>query len=193
MTERASRLAAAVQLEAPCWRALLSGKRWRVRRRVATAAHFRATHILPPATPTRRYRTQCAVSGVCSVVLVLLMLMQLGTLLSVWDHLYPRWPYFPLVFFQCANLAAVLAMQVRGTGGQARELTCLHVHASRGLEQLLRKGHVGRSADSCPRCQTRIGTTHAVRRSLQSWPVVLFWRACAAPADLPPTLSPPAL
>ncbi len=54
-------------------------------------------------------------SGVCSVVLVLLLLMQLGTLLSVWDHLHPRWPYFPLVFFQFVNLTAVLVMQVRGT------------------------------------------------------------------------------
>lgn len=75
----------------------------------------------PPARhPRRRYRTQCAVSGVCSVVLVLLLLMQLGTLLSVWDHLHPRWPYFPLVFCQCVNLAAVLAMQVRGTGRSRR-------------------------------------------------------------------------
>lgn len=72
--------------------------------------------LLLPA-PRRRYRTQCIVSGLCTVLLVLLLLMQLGTVLSVWGHLQPRWPYLPLVLFQLANLAAVLVVQVGYGGG----------------------------------------------------------------------------
>lgn len=67
---------------------------------------------VPHYCPARYYLLQSCISGLCTLVLNVLLLLQVGNLLGQFENLEPKWPYLPMVIFQLACVAVVDFMQV---------------------------------------------------------------------------------
>ncbi len=91
----------------------------------------RPTYLYPApcarACPVRYYLLQSCISGLCTLVLNVLLLLQVGNLLGQFENLEPKWPYLPMIIFQLVCVAVVDVMQVRPEGARAtcRTVPCV--------------------------------------------------------------------